>query len=111
MREDLLAVLRAEPRKMVPLHEFFYQGRDGFYANSAVTYPQGWALVHFLRKTSRPNQKLFRELFQALRSGASRREALDRGLRGVDIARLEAAFRRYVMELGAATATPPRGRR
>lgn len=95
-----VAYLREHVADLRSIEEIVGLDADTFYATARASYAESWALVHFLRHSSRRNAWLFRRIFDALREpGRSPREALRIALAGVDLDRLEAEFRAYVSSL------------
>lgn len=100
VRGDHIATL-VRSRKLIPaLRDFVYGSRADFYANAQQRYAQGWALVHFLRKGNAAKQKIWKTLWDSLRSpDLSTRQALDAAFAGADWGKLEAEFWDYLGEL------------
>ncbi len=98
VNDSHLKVLAQRPR-LLSLHEFVYGNRGDFYRSAGYRYPQAWAVVHFLRRSSGPNQKRFQALWDALRAGMPTRDALDKAFQGVDWAELDREFWTYVQGL------------
>ncbi|MEM7199932.1 MAG: DUF1570 domain-containing protein [Planctomycetota bacterium] len=111
VREDLLAILRENPRRMISLERFLFEGAASFYDQDPdVHYAQAWALVHYLRDSTRANRKLFQDLFRALRQDVPPRDAIELAFRGTNLDRFERRFQTYVRELdgGGPAARPNR---
>lgn len=106
-RDDLLAVLRQDAARPLRLRDFLFQDVAAFYAGGKASYAQAWALIHFLREGTRAHQKLFRDVFTALREEPSQR-ALERAFAAIDVERLDRDFRAYLAAFGEEPAAPPR---
>ncbi|MEK7466165.1 MAG: DUF1570 domain-containing protein [Planctomycetota bacterium] len=86
--------------KFVPLREFVHMTRRAYYEEPALTYPQGWALVHFLlhAKDERTNE-VPSVLVRALLEGAESAKAVDEAFAGMDLEKLEEEWKQYVREM------------
>lgn len=81
-----------------PLAEFLRIRPGEFYVKETVSrnYAQGWALIHFLRHSTRSNQAIFDTLFQSLTTGASAAAAVHEAFASTDLDALDAAFRAHL---------------
>lgn len=96
-RPEHVATLLRSKKAIPKLKEFVYGPRSDFYRFAQQRYAQGWALVHFLRKTTPANLKIFQTLFDALRTGeGTSKQALDKAFAGVDWAKLDTEWWEYV---------------
>ena len=98
-RPDHVATLMHNRAALPPLKDFVYGSATDFYANAELRYAEGWALVHFLRKGPPQYQKVFQQLWEALRADSSARAAIDKGFAGIDLGKLESDFWSYVGKL------------
>lgn len=69
-----------------------------FMTNSAVSYAHSWSMIHYLGSSAK-GRKLLVSYFRALAAGASRIEAFDQIFGDLDIDALDAAWRRYTLNL------------
>ena len=73
--------------------------RAGFYGNPQLHYAQGWAVVHFLRHSSRQNRRVFDAVFQALQNSVRSAQAFTQALGSRTMAELDEEFRAYIEAL------------
>lgn len=100
LQAEHVAYLRAHRDELRSIEELVALDAETFYGTARASYAESWALVHFLRHSSRRNAWLFRRIFDALRvPGRSPGEAFRAALAGVDLADLEKEFRAYVDSL------------
>ncbi|MBI2923893.1 MAG: DUF1570 domain-containing protein [Planctomycetes bacterium] len=94
--EALQEAIRAG--RHVPLADFVRLSRDDYYDRPMVCYPEGWALVHFLRHSGNPLHLAVadRLLEVFLRTGKDV-EAVDAAFRGIDLGVLEEEWKAYVL--------------
>ena len=86
--------------KSVPLRTFVHLTRHEYYKTPSLCYPQGWALVYFLLNSADPRTREVPDvLVQALRDGAESPTAVDEAFAGMDWAKLEAEWKKYVSTL------------
>ncbi|KAF0246409.1 MAG: hypothetical protein FD180_767 [Planctomycetota bacterium] len=89
-----------ETEKSVPLKEFVHWTREQYYEEPSLTYPEGWALVHFLLNA---DDKRVREvpavLVRALKEGAEAGKAVDEAFAGMDWEKLDEEWKRHVRGL------------
>ena len=95
------ALLKANPKKLVPLEDFFAIGREAFYATPETSYAQAWAVAHFLRQDERAGKPFFAALFARLVEGATAEDALNAAFSAVTLADLTNAFARHLAALTA----------
>jgi hypothetical protein len=85
---------------------------DDFYGHAQVTYPEAWALVHYLRHGEAPGgaapasgeispREVNARLMAALQERVAPHEVVKRAFAGVDLARFEARFLEHLDELRA----------
>ena len=99
VRKDHLATLARSKAALPKLQQFVHGTRGDFYANAHLRYAQAWALVHFLRKGSPFNQRLFGRLQAQLRTDKPLAAAVDAAFDGVDWQKFETDFQAYVRSL------------
>ncbi|MHC4941692.1 MAG: tetratricopeptide repeat protein [Planctomycetota bacterium] len=86
-------------RKLTSLKEFLYLGHTKFMEKPTLHYAQSWALIHFLRHTTKENQAIFDRMFEAIRQDLSSKEAVDAAFADVDLISLQREFNAYVESL------------
>lgn len=83
--------------KYMPLRKFVHLSRHEYYETPSLCYPQGWALVHFLINSDDPRtNEVSSVLVRALQEGAESAKAVDEAFAGMDWAKLEEAWKKYV---------------
>ena len=92
-----LALMRGKGR--VPVEELTRMPYPKFYANPINNYAQGWALVHFLRRSTRRNRAIMDRLLQGLKAGKPYDAVRKEAFAGVDMKHLDAKFWEYVRAL------------
>jgi len=102
----------------VPLAKFIHYGPSSFYDRAAITYPEAWAFVHFLRHGStfdgassagKPPaadatpapEEINRRLIAALKEKVAPSEVVRRAFEGVDLARLQESYWEHVRRMEA----------
>ncbi len=101
VRDSYARVLQAHVDSLVPLATFVRLQGEPFYDAARITYPQAWALVHFLRHGDQEWQALHERLLAAVRSGLTGDELFTEVFGDVDFERFDAAFARHVRGLSA----------
>jgi hypothetical protein len=97
---------------VIPLKQFVTIGPTSFYKYASVTYPEAWALVHFLRHGTPPPrgataadpapQEVNARIMAALQKRLAPHEVVERAFAGVDLERFQKSFFAHVDELRAA---------
>jgi len=103
---ERLAVLTGDPARpfvkaeeLQSLRTFLHTSQVRFMTKARRNYAQAWALVHYLRHSTRQNRAIFDRLFAELLAGTENREAIDRAFDGVDLKQMDTAFASYVQKL------------
>jgi hypothetical protein len=89
-----LAQLRA--KGLVPLRILFSESVGEFMANAQQRYAQSWAVIHFLRHSSREREELFEGILQSLIAHPDPEVALEKALGGLAPEILDIDLRRHV---------------
>jgi hypothetical protein len=93
---------------LIPLKHFIELGDGDFYEQSDVTYPEAWALVHFLRHGAAPSgaskedpapQEVNARLMAALAQRLAPDDVVKKAFEGVDLGRFEKHFLDHVADL------------
>jgi hypothetical protein len=86
--------------RYIPLRAFVHMSREAFYEMPSLTYPQGWALVHFLLNAEDQRvREVPAVLVRAMKEGAEPGKAVDEAFAGMDWLKLETEWKAYVREL------------
>ncbi|MCZ6786450.1 MAG: DUF1570 domain-containing protein [Planctomycetota bacterium] len=95
------AALKALEHSTVSLKDYFKLTPRQFYAQekSGVHYAQAWALVHFLRHSTKENRELFQRMWDTCKRVRSPDEAMRQAFEGVDLDKLDEEFRRHIVLL------------
>jgi len=103
---DLLRSWSANRAHVIELSDFLEIRPKNFYAIAPVTYPESWALVHYLRHAKPAKDapapapaEILARMVKALRDRAPIPEVSKRGFEGVDLATFQGAFFDYVDDL------------
>lgn len=82
----------------VPLAEFVRLSRSDYYDRPMVCYPQGWALVHFLRHSGNVLHRAVADrLMDAFLKTGEESKAVEAAFRGIDLGVLETEWKAYVL--------------
>lgn len=73
--------------------------RAAFYGNPQLYYAQGWAVVHFLRHSTKQNRRVFDDVFEALQDNVSSTQAFTQALGKRTMNELDREFRAYISAL------------
>ena len=94
--------------KLIPLKQFVSIGHGDFYDHASVSYPEAWALVHYLRHGAAPSgaskedpapQEVNARLMTGLAQRLAPQETVRRAFDGVDLSLFEKHFLDYVSDL------------
>lgn len=86
---------------LIPIKQFISIGRSDFYDHAAITYPEAWALVHFLRHGDAPSkptnedpapQEVNARLMAGLQQRLAPHDVVRSAFDGVDLVRFEERF-------------------
>ncbi len=94
-----LAMLRKRSRSMKSARDLIWITRAEYYSDPGLHYAQAWAMVHFLRKSTPKNRKLWVALFANLGKPGSMRSALEASFAGVDLEALDHEYKAYIRAL------------
>ena len=81
------------------LGDFLYMTQKQYYAGQYIHYPQGWGIVHFLALGSPDYNKYYKQVLSNLKNGMDREEAVRDVFGKVNMAKLDKAWRAYIMKL------------
>lgn len=99
VREDHRRFLRRREVGLAPLGEFLRQDAAAFQREPARHYAQAWALVYFLRHSTRANRGLLGELLQRLVAREPWRDAVEATFGDVDLEALQGELEEYLRDL------------
>jgi len=94
--DPYVRALRSRRDRLLPLDRFLRLQGEVFYRDTEITYPEAWAVTHFLLHGGEAPRALFDRLLAAVLGGARPDETMAKALEGVDLAALDAQFRAHL---------------
>ncbi|MBI5365930.1 MAG: DUF1570 domain-containing protein, partial [Planctomycetes bacterium] len=89
-------------RTHVPLAKFFQYTQSQYYADGALCYAEGWAIVYFLWRTPDPQYAgLINKFYDALKLSRDADRAFKHVFGGVDLDKLQADWEAWMLTPGA----------
>ena len=85
--------------KVYELADFMKLPRETFYRDMTGNYAQAWAIIHFLRSTTRRNEAIFKKMLQGLVDGKPGELAIADACKGVDLGKLHQDFLEHLRGL------------
>lgn len=99
MNSTRLPVLKAAERQnlVVPLPQFLRMMQQQYYSNPAVCYSQGWGLCQFLLHSGNPKyEKIIPTYIRLVRDDTNMETVTERAFKGLDLAVMEAEFKKWI---------------